>query len=269
MSSLPSLKEIPYVPRLSGSSSCLLDYNVREIVDVALYTLKQNGLQPIEWGALLEHRRNVPLVIRNYSYIVDGEKIESASELLTVIGLPLMPSTGFDLRVAGEFRAKGRFHRITHSILPPLIHHLVLYPQSFIPLLPDELEDVPSIHMMSPRLSPRILAPKPAATYAAHVRMLLAYPYASSTWTNIMSSLSSLIAYGLLEMKDGCCPNIEDEDEYWEVRYPELAAKALATLREWTCEGKWADGEDWICDVLAAFINQTGDLRHLALSNRC
>ena len=67
-------------------------------------------------------------------------------------------------------------------------------------------------------------------------------------------------------MEDGCCPNIEDEDEYWDARYPELAAKAIATLRQWKFEGAWADGEDWIGDALAAVINGTGSMEHLSLA---
>jgi len=145
--------------------------------------------------------------------------------MLKLIGLPLMPATRFLLCTEGDFRAKGHLHRVTHSTNPASIQHLVLYPRSFVPLLPDHLEDVLAIHMQSLLFSPRILALNVSSRTALHMRMLLACPNMGPIRTALEASLASLIHYDLLDLEDGCCPSIEDEDEYWDARYPDLPLK--------------------------------------------
>lgn len=50
---------------------------------------------------------------QSFSYLVRDDNLERASAILLEIGLPITPPTKLYLSTEGDFRAKGRYHRIT------------------------------------------------------------------------------------------------------------------------------------------------------------
>ncbi|KAF8345524.1 hypothetical protein F5887DRAFT_167063 [Amanita rubescens] len=84
-----------------------------EVVDMALGRLQKAGIVLLEWHSLLYHRMNVPVLIKDYSYVVPDEQLDQASVLLSSMGLPLSPPSTLLLLTEGDFQAKRRFHRTT------------------------------------------------------------------------------------------------------------------------------------------------------------
>lgn len=110
-----------------------LDEQPAVLVDKALQTMKREGIQVIEWRALLYRRMKVPVFVKNFHYVVPDNQLESASACLSNLGLPLMPLSDFRINVDGDFHLKGKFHRITVGLK---ICNKSLYTLSHFPPFP-------------------------------------------------------------------------------------------------------------------------------------
>ncbi|OBZ66449.1 hypothetical protein A0H81_13669 [Grifola frondosa] len=240
----------------------ILDYDPASVVDIALQTLQTAGVELlIEWGALLYRRMHVPIIIKNFTYLVPDDDLEGASDILARIGLPLSPPPRFLVRAEGDFQAKGRFHRITRSTVPFCVQHIALFPLSFSCLLPCEMEEMTPSHIISSRCS-TILVPRQAAVYTSILRTMLRYPKACATRRILESDLSELICYHLLDLQGGYV-DPEDNAAWKELDICGRLGRATPLVHQWSWDGVWGEGEDWMGDALAAVVAGTADIEYL------
>ncbi|EDR10505.1 uncharacterized protein LACBIDRAFT_325175 [Laccaria bicolor S238N-H82] len=139
-----------------------LDEQPAVLVDKALQTMKREGIQVIEWRALLSRRMKVPVFVKNFHYVVPDNQLESASACLSNLGLPLMPLSDFRINVDGDFHLKGKFHRITVGTESWDLQQIALYPLSFSTLSMSELTEEPPMRLYPSQRCPKILIPRPA-----------------------------------------------------------------------------------------------------------
>ena len=183
--------------------------------------------------------------------------MEAASDILTDLGLPLQPTSTFRTRCDGDFHAKGRFHRITHSTRESSVQHFVLYPLSFSSLAWSEVTKQAPYHIRPSVRCPNIFVPRPSAIYASLIRIMLNYPRYCSTRTNLESDLSELIGYHFLGLENGYVDS--DDDALWEgLEIEQRITDAVLLVRQWSWDREWREDEEWIGDVLAAVVNGSG-----------
>ncbi|KAH8099762.1 hypothetical protein BXZ70DRAFT_941002 [Cristinia sonorae] len=228
-----------------------------EVLDFALSRLQEVGVKLTEWRALLYRRMKVPLMVKDYSYLVPDDQVALASSTLADLGLPLMAPTKFNLNVYGDFEARGRRHLITRDTSGFSAQHIMLYPHSFSTLSEAELEIAPPSHHISPR-SPIIRVPSVTSVYASLIRMLHNCPPLGSTWTILQCELSELVGYHLLDLCDGFV-DPGDEQEWKNKKVDEKIPSAVDIVQSWGENGRWKDGEGWIAEALVELV-RTGDL---------
>ncbi|KIJ96865.1 hypothetical protein K443DRAFT_681944 [Laccaria amethystina LaAM-08-1] len=173
------------------------------LVDKALETMQREGIQVIEWRALLYRRMKVPVFVKNFHYVVPDNQLESASACLSDLGLPLMPLDDFRIDVDGDFHLKGKFHRITVGTESWDLQQIALYPLSFSTLSMSELTEEPPMHISPSLRCPKILVPRPSAVYASLIRLTSQYSPSDPTWINLLSEISQLIGYHLYQLSQG------------------------------------------------------------------
>ncbi|KAF8549497.1 hypothetical protein OG21DRAFT_1478836 [Imleria badia] len=250
----------------------VFDRTPAELVDLALSTLQAAGVQLTEWRALLYRRMNVPVIVKDYSYIVPDSDLAAASDILKDVGLPVSPPSRLLTRVEGDIHTKGRFHRLTRSSAPAWAQHLVLFPASFISLTPEEVSPAPSIHL-SPSVftttirCPTILVSRPSAVFAWIIRTMAIYPKSSSVRTILSSDLSELVDYHLLHVQDGYI-NPDEEPERWqELDLDRRIAQTIKVILRWAENHEWRDGEEWFGDALGAIVSGVGEIEYLPASD--
>jgi hypothetical protein len=240
----------------------ILNNEPAEVVDMALQELRRAGVELIEWRAELYRRMNVPIVVMDYSFLVNDDHLSEASEILSDMGLPVSKPSKFLLRTGGDFRAKGYFHRITVAISPGFVQHLVLYPISFSTLDWSEVERPLEIHKTASTTRAAIYIPRRAAVYASLIRMISQTPRYCSTATKLRSDLSELIGYDLLELHNGYV----DPAEVGELEREAISASFACgqqKVLQWSRDRAWRAGEEWIGDVLHAIVAGRGDIEQL------
>jgi hypothetical protein len=245
------------------SSQPLADISPEEILDTALQKMQSEGIEPVEWHALLFRRMNVPRIVsvsrpgllhfpsnmsgallQYYSFLVPDEDFQRASDLLEQMGLPLR--TPF-LLMEADIQANGRSHFIRQSVITPLEHRLVVYPLSFAGVRSCEISEQPAQYSKLHRCS-HILVPRPSAVYASLLRIMLRYPPDSMTWSVLLADISLLMLYHLMGYT---LETVSDDDEEDEDRRTEAA---LETVREWGVRKEWADGEVWMESALCGLV---------------
>ncbi|KAF8530433.1 hypothetical protein BU17DRAFT_36186 [Hysterangium stoloniferum] len=236
----------------------ILHYESAQVVDMALERLQRAGMMLIEWRSLLYCRMNVPMIVKNYSYVVPDEQLTNASDILSIMGLPLSTPSACFLVTAGDFQSKGYFHRVTRWTMSSSVQYMVLYPLSFSSLSLSELEKEPPMHLYSSIRCPSIYVPSRPAVYASIIRLMAKYPLACGTRTVLQSDLAGLIGYDLLQLEDGCIDS--DDDETQEVS--DRLVQASLIVEAWGTGGVWRKGEEWIGDALNAVVVCVGRIEH-------
>ncbi|KAF9466757.1 hypothetical protein BDZ94DRAFT_1157418 [Collybia nuda] len=236
------------------------------LVDIAMERLSAAGVQLIEWRALLYRRLNVPIITKNFSYIIPDSSISLASSTLSEMGLPESAPPPFLVRTEGDLYSKATLHRLTDSVNFASVRYIALYPSSYISYLPSELEETLSMTHVGctgyPALPVRILIPRPAALYASLLRLIVKSPKGRRpTRTILESDLSLLIRYHLYQMdpyhKYDDDDDSEDEDQD--------IIEAVALVQQWTLEKEWREGEEWIGHELSAIVSGTKGVESLLL----
>ncbi|KAK0188144.1 hypothetical protein F5146DRAFT_1062188 [Armillaria mellea] len=218
------------------------------LVDFALLLLKESaGIILTEWRTLLYRRMNVPLVPCHFSYIVPDEKLQEASEILTSMGLPLSLPDPLYVSTGGDLYSKALLHRITQSANLGPARFILLYPSSFCPFSPSELESVNQQLFGSDKLSVPLNVPTVSATYAFLVRTAAMYKRSDPARKTLLSELAQLALYNLYDGDYGKGSEVEEEDEEEDEREIQ---QAVAVVRGWT----WNPGEEWIGDALAEVV---------------
>jgi len=237
----------------------LLDDSPAWVVDVALQALQRAGIEPIEWGPLLYLRMHVPVIVKDYFYLVPDDKLEAASDILSNLGLPFWPPSRLLMQTEGDFSTKGLYHRITRSTLPSSISSINLFPFSFSTLLPSEIETKPPHHVRPSSRIPTILVPRRSAVYASLIRMMTKYPQYCATRTVLASDLSELVSYDFLDLQCGYVD--PDDDALWnELDIDGRIQRAVALARQWSFDGEWREGEEWIGEALAGILDGSVDI---------
>ena len=262
----------------------ILDNSPAWVVDIVLQALQQAGIEPVEWGSLLYIRMHVPTIVKvcsshtvepavilshvfqDYFYLVPDDALDSASDILSHLGLPVWPPSKLLMQSEGDFSAKGIYHRISRSTLPSSVSSIALFPLSFSTLLPSELERKPPHHIRPSTRCPSILVPRPSAVYASLIRMMAKYPRYCSTRTVLASDLSELVGYNFLDLQLGYI-DPEDEELWEKLDVDGRIHRAVAQVRQWSWDEEWREGEEWIGDVLASIIDATVDISHLPSSS--
>lgn len=220
-----------------------LDEQPAVLVDKALQTMKREGIQVIEWRALLYRRMKVPVFVKNFHYVVPDNQLESASACLSNLGLPLMPLSDFRINVDGDFHLKGKFHRITVGTESWDLQQIALYPLSFSTLSMSELTEEPPMRLYPSQRCPKILIPRPSAVYASFIRLASQYIPSHPMWINLLSEISQLIGYHLYELSQGFV-DIDDDKVWEELEMDKRLEKAYLIVIGWGCDGEWRKGEE-------------------------
>jgi hypothetical protein len=230
-----------------------------ELVDMALHRLQVAGFELIEWRAPLYRRMGVPVILMHHSYLIEDEKLDRASKLLAGLGLPISAPHDLLLKTDGDFHAKARLHRLTHSQQLGSVQYLMLYPLSFASFARSELITAPRItSLLSPRCE-TILHPSPIAVFASILRMMLRYPRCCPTRSTLETDLSELIGYHLYDLQDGYV-NIDDEELCEALEVDRRVDDAVQTVKSWGWDRKWREGEDWMGDALVRVVQGSADL---------
>ncbi|OCH91387.1 hypothetical protein OBBRIDRAFT_728815 [Obba rivulosa] len=234
------------------------EFTPEELVDRALHTLQQAGMELIEWKSLLYRRMGVPVIIKDYHYLVPDEVLSEASEILLNQGLPRSSPPTLLTKTGGDFYTKGVMHRLTRSTSLADAQHLVIFPYSLASYAPYELSPAPRLSSLSSPLCTTVLVPRPSAVYASILRMMVSYPRWSPTRTVLGSDLSELIGYNLYDLQDGYV-DADDEELCEELGIDHRVEEAVEMARQWGRAGEWRPEEEWMGDALAAVIGGQGN----------
>ncbi|KAK0503898.1 hypothetical protein EDD18DRAFT_1062063 [Armillaria luteobubalina] len=234
--------------KLQKEDLSLFSFSPETLVDLALYALNKNaGIILTEWRTLLYRRMNVPLVPCHFSYIVPDGKLQQASEILTSLGLPLSLPDPLYVSTGGDLYSKALLHRITQSTSLGPTRFILLYPSSFCPFHPSELETVNYPLCGLDKFSVPLNVPTVSATYASLVRTAAVYKRSNPARKTLLSELAQLALYNLYDGDYGKGSEVEDDDEEDDEREIQ---QAVAAVRGWT----WNAGEEWIGDALAEVV---------------
>ncbi|OSC97832.1 hypothetical protein PYCCODRAFT_1454694 [Trametes coccinea BRFM310] len=237
------------------SASNIYEYSPEELVDKALRALQGAGIQPIEWLSLLHRRMNVPVIIKDYHYLVPDDQLNLAQKILEEgQGLPRSRPPPLLLKTGGDFYAKAIMYRVSRYTSVALAQHFVLYPASIASYTPDELEFEPRYTNTSETLCKTILVPKPPAVYASVLRMMRSYTRYAPTRIMLESQLSELIGYHLYGLEGGYV-DTDDDDLCEELEVDERVEGAVRTVEEWRTSGQLRDEDGWIADTLADIVS--------------
>ncbi|KAF9030971.1 hypothetical protein BDZ89DRAFT_1112006 [Hymenopellis radicata] len=216
-----------------------------ELVTIALRTLHDAKIVPIEWGAALYRRMGVPMMIKNFSYIIPDNLLTAAATTLSSLGLPKGDPDPFLPKAVGDKYSKASsLFRLTESEEIGPVRYLILYPMSYIQFTSDELSISPSLSYRADPDELQVLVPRPQAVYAALIRLLSKSLCHSSTRTTLDSELSQLLLYHLFgaQLSDSY-----DEDDSEDEEDPSVAEAILAR------------GEEWMGDALQVIVSGAAD----------
>lgn len=230
-------------------------------VDIAVQHLSTDGVKLVEWRAVLYRKMQVPIIPKNFSYIVDDNVIDRASDALNKLGLPLCIADPFLIAVEGDLYSKAILHRLTESTNIGAVRYIALYPSSFVSFNPSDLETSTYCNHIKPEeldISPiDVFIPRPSAAFASLFRLLLQYPKGTATRSIIQSDLAMLIRYHLYHETHLKCSDYGNKEPSGE---RQDVANAVALVRVWSIEGQWRKGEEWMGDALASLVAGTGEI---------
>ncbi|KAJ7590617.1 hypothetical protein C8J56DRAFT_538187 [Mycena floridula] len=232
----------------------ILSLDPEGVTNLALQALGKAGIVPTEWGALVYAKMNVPVPVKNFSYIIPDDQLELASSILQDMGLLLCKPETIYVRTGGQICTVGRRHRITKWTSLCDAQFLVLFPASFIPLFDEELE-TRTIHDIE------IRTPRPAAVYACLLRLIGRYRHPDPARSTFAVELNQLILYDMLKY-DGYWVNDDELDEFQVIEEERIVAEAVGRVREWQSSGIWDKKEGWMADALVQLVDGTGRLEH-------
>ncbi|KAI0264173.1 hypothetical protein BC834DRAFT_970902 [Gloeopeniophorella convolvens] len=219
------------------------------LVDLALVRLRDAGIELIEWRATVYRRMNVPVIVKDFSFALPDDSLDTASSVLESMGLPrTIPST-LITKTLGELATQAIWHSLS-----PEPRSIVLYPLSFLCIPPGDLlpstwhthEDWTGVRVAEGQDEMKpipIRVPHPRAVYAAVVRMIVDYPRAR---TALQADLGMLIMYHLFgfSLQDsGQLDSEEDEEQEAGER-----RAVVSLIRDWKRVSKADD--QWIWDAL-------------------
>ncbi|KAL7279983.1 hypothetical protein ACG7TL_006394 [Trametes sanguinea] len=226
-----------------------------ELVDKALRALQDAGIQLIEWLSLLHRRMNVPLIIRDFHYLVPDDQLNLTQKLLSEgQGLPRSIVPSLLLNTSGDFYAKASMYRVARYTSVALAQHIVLYPASIASYAPTELELQPRLTSLSHPLCRTVLVPKPPAVYASTLRMMRSYNRYAPTRIALESQLSELIGYHLYGLEGGYV-NPDDDDLCEELGVDQRVEAAAHIVEEWRTTDQLRDEDGWVADALADIVS--------------
>ncbi|KAI0366288.1 hypothetical protein BV20DRAFT_972008 [Pilatotrama ljubarskyi] len=239
----------------AASASNIHDFSPEELVDKALRALQQVGVELIEWKSLLYRRMGVPLMVKDYHYLVPDEQLQLAFKVVEEEqGLPRSIPPSLLLQTGGDFYAKASMYRVTQSTSVALAQHLVLYPASMAAYSPADLEPQPRLTSLPHPLCETVLVPKPAAVYASTLRMMRSYPRYSPTRITLESDLSELIGYNLYGLEGGYL-DVDDDGLCAELEVDQRIEDAAHTVEMWRMADQLHDDEGWIANWLADVVS--------------
>ncbi|EMD38754.1 hypothetical protein CERSUDRAFT_81550 [Gelatoporia subvermispora B] len=234
------------------------EYSLEELVDQALCTLQTAGIELTEWKSLLYRRMGVPVIIKDYHYLVPDERLDEASEMLLNQGLPRSSPPTLLTKTGGDFYTKGYMHRLTRSTSLSDAQHLVIYPSSFASFRTTELTPAPRATSLSKPLCTTVLVPHPTAVYSSILRLMTSYSRWSPTRTMLASDLSELIGYNLYGLQEGYV-DTDDEELCEELGVDDMVDTAVDIVKSWGCNEEWRPEEDWMGDALASIVSGKGN----------
>ncbi|KAI0663748.1 hypothetical protein C8Q70DRAFT_906522 [Cubamyces menziesii] len=240
----------------SPSASNVYEFSPEELVDKALRALQEAGVQLIEWKTLLYRRMGVPVILKDFHYLVPDEQLQLASKVLEEVqGLPRSIPPPLLMSTGGEFYSKATLYRVTRYTSAARAQHLVLYPSSFPAFAPSELEFQPRLTCLPDPLCKEVLVPTPSAAYASLIRMMRSYTRYDATRITLESDLSELIGYNLYGF-DGYV-DTDDEELCEDLQVDQRVEGAVRVVEEWRDTEQFREEERWIADALVLVVSGT------------
>ncbi|KAI0648911.1 hypothetical protein C8Q79DRAFT_887884, partial [Trametes meyenii] len=248
---------------LAPSTSNIYEFSPEELVDKALHALQEAGIQLIEWKSLLHRRMGVPVIIKDYHYLVADEHLELAEKIVAHdVGLPLSLPPSLLLNTGGDFYAKARLYRLTRYTSVAQAQHLALYPASIASFAPTDLTLWPRLTSLSHPLCAKLLVPSQPAVYASILRMMRKYTRFAPTRVMLESDLSELVGYNLYGLQDGYV-DTDDDELCEELEVDRRVEDAVRTVQEWRATNQLPDGSDgdsdgdggWLANALVDIVS--------------
>ncbi|KAI0323404.1 hypothetical protein GY45DRAFT_1406172 [Cubamyces sp. BRFM 1775] len=253
-SSTPINGSSPNARPLTSIATDIYECPPEELVDKALKTLQETGLQLIEWRTLIYRRMGVPVILKDYHYLVPDEQLSLASKVLEEDqGLSRSSPSRLQLSTGGEIYSKATLFRVTRYTSAARVQHLVLYPYSFPSFSPSELELKPRLTSCPSPLCKEVLVPTPRAMYASLIRMMRSYTRYDATRMTLESDLSELIGYHLYEL-DGYV-DMDDEEQCRVLQVDRSVENAVRVVEEWRDSQRCPEEERWIADALVLVVS--------------
>ncbi|EJF64501.1 hypothetical protein DICSQDRAFT_51896 [Dichomitus squalens LYAD-421 SS1] len=242
-----------YPPK--DDTSNIYEFSPEELVDKALKTLQNAGIELIEWSSLLHRRMNVPVIIKNFSYLVPDDKLDAASKLLADgEGLPRSQPPPLLIRTGGDFYKKARMYRVTRYTSLALAQHLILYPASFASYAHSDLSPAPRMTSLTEPLCHTVLVPSRPAVYASILRTMKLYPRFDPVRITLQSDLSQLIDYDLYGLDCGYV-DIDDDELCEELEVDRRVEDAMCLVEQWRRADALRDQEGWVGDALFKVVS--------------
>ncbi|KAI1791233.1 hypothetical protein LXA43DRAFT_889599 [Ganoderma leucocontextum] len=227
-------------------------YRPEELVDKALKALQDAGVELIEWLSPLHSRMNVPVIIKNFHYLVPDEQLDIASKLLAESeGLPRSQPPPLLVDTGGDFYTKSRMYRYTSL---SCAQHLVLYPASFAAYSPLDLSPAPRTTSLAKPLCKTVLVPSQPAVYASLLRTMREYSRFDSARICMETQLSQLIDYNLYGLDCGYV-DTDDDELCEELELDRRVADATRLVEEWRRTGALRDDDGCIGDALVKVVS--------------
>ncbi len=156
--------------------------------------------------------------------------------------LPFTQPPSLLLKQEDNLISKGFLHRLTRKTTPGSVQYLHLLFLSFAGFQPSEWTE----HHQKAYI---IRMPWPSAVYAALFRMLTSYRRKDRVRSSLIAELELLVNYHLLGLSLGY--RVPEDDEGWDESDMDVREeKVVCMVRNWTADGEWRDGEEWMGDAL-------------------
>ncbi|KAJ6501947.1 hypothetical protein C8R45DRAFT_818703 [Mycena sanguinolenta] len=254
---MSQLEQAQLSPQNLTHNGTLFQLQPEELVQIALRHLSESGIRLIEWHSLLYRHFQVPIFAKarqllqfhNFSYIIPDDQLSRSSRLLADLSLAKSSPDPFHVRTGGDVYTEAHLYRLTASEGLGAVQYLALFPESYVSFYDWELSPHPGSHFHNVN----IFIPRPAALYAALIRLISSYPRPDCARHALITELGMLIMYHLYPQHD----EDSEENDAADIEH------ALDMIRGWWED--WRYGEEWIRDTLIAMA-QTGDVEHLPWS---
>lgn len=182
------------------------------------------------------------------------EELDSLSDILTSMHLPIGALPTYVVRNAGDFLRRGRLHRVSRHTDPIRIQCLHLLPASLPDYTHEELEPMPLENT-----SVTLYAPRPSAVYAGILRMMRKYRRHCAERYRLQSDLELLVNYNLLGLEKGFAA----EEDFEALGMDHRVETAVERISSWGKAGEWRPGEGSVEDLLIAVVKGEMDIGDL------